>query len=69
LKLAPEAASVSSYDVLASAKPEFALPTRGTVADGKFYFIANNQRSMYDRYGIPRDEKKLEAIRIYALDL
>ena len=69
MKLADDGKSVASFDVLASAKPEFSLPTRGVAADGKFYVIANNQRGMYDRYGIPRDEKKLEPAKIFAIDL
>lgn len=69
LKLNDDAHAILSADALASGKPEFELPTRGTVADGKFYLIANNQRGQYDRYGIPRDEKKLEATKIFAVDL
>ncbi len=50
------------------AKPEFSAPARGVVAGGKFYFIANSQRSQYDGYGIPRDASKLEPARIFESD-
>src|SRR5205085_10216178 len=63
LTLKDDAHSIIKAEPLASGKPEFELPTRGTIADGKFYLIANNQRRHYDRHGIVRDEKTLEATK------
>lgn len=69
MKLDADGHAITSAEPIVSAQPEFGLPTRGAIADGKFYLIANNQRGHYDRYGIPRDEKKLEPTKIYTVDL
>lgn len=50
-------------------KPEFELPTYGTVAGDALYFIANSQKNKYDGYGSPKDASKLDAVKVYRSNL
>lgn len=65
LKLTPDGRSVAGLHPIEANKPELTVPTLGTLAGDKFYFIANSQKSNYDRFGLLRDKNKLEATRIY----
>jgi sugar lactone lactonase YvrE len=68
LILTPDGRSVASVHPIEANKPELALPTLGTLAGDKFYFIANSQKGNYDRFGLLRDASKLEGTRIYEVD-
>lgn len=54
---------------LDAGKPEFELPTYGTVAGDALYFIANSQKNKYDGYGSPKDASKLDAVKVYRSNL
>ena len=54
---------------LDAGKPEFELPTYGTVAGDALYFVANSQKNEYDTYGSPKDASKLDAVKVYRSDL
>lgn len=60
---------VKQGQALDAAKPEFGLPTQGVIVGNDFWFIANSQRGQYDRYGVPRDASKIEAVRVYRSDI
>ncbi len=64
-----EVTKIVHAQALDAAKPEFGTPTQGIVVDDGFYFIANSQRGAYDRYGLPLDESKLAAVKVYRSDL
>lgn len=68
LIMTPDGRSVASVHPIEANKPELTLPTLGTLAGDKFYFIANSQKGNYDRFGLLRDAGKLEATRIYEVD-
>ena len=68
MKLTPDGRSVASLHPIEANKPELTMPTLGTLAGDKFYFIANSQKGNYDRFGLLRDKNKLEATRIYEVD-
>jgi hypothetical protein len=69
LTLDPAGTTVTHAQALDAAKPEFGTPTQGVVVGDRFWFIANSQRAQYDSYGVPKDESKLEGVRIYRSDL
>lgn len=69
LTLAPDGRSIVRTQPLDAGQKAFGIPTRGVIVDGKYHFIANSQKDNYDRYGVLKDEKKLERVRIYASDL
>jgi len=69
LTLTQDGEGIASVDNLDVARPEFTDPTRGTFVDDRFYFIANSQRSQYDRYGLPRDAAKLAGVVVYSSSL
>lgn len=54
---------------LDAANPAFALPTYGTLAGDNLYFIANSQKGKYDKFGSPRDDAKLEPVKVFRSDL
>lgn len=54
---------------LDAANPEFKLPTYGAIEGDGLYFIANSQKNEYGAYGTPKDESKLEAVRVFRSDL
>ncbi|MGD9582533.1 MAG: L-dopachrome tautomerase-related protein [Lysobacterales bacterium] len=49
--------------------PELTAPTRGVVVDDHLYFIANTQKTNYDRYGLPIDKERLEGVRVWSSDI
>lgn len=69
LTLDPEGRKIIRTQPLDASQKAFGIPTRGVIVDGKYYFIANSQKDNYDRYGVVKDEKKLERVRVYASDL
>lgn len=68
LTMTPDGRAVASLHPIEANKPELSLPTLGTLAGDKFYFIANSQKGNYDRFGLLRDAAKLEGTRIYQVD-
>lgn len=54
---------------LDAANPEFKLPTYGAIDGDGLYFIANSQKNDYGTYGTPKDDAKLEAVRVFRSDL
>lgn len=69
LNLSEDGHSVLRAMPLDAGKPEFDLPTYGTVAGDALYFVANSQKNQYDSYGSPKDGAKLEAVKVYRSDL
>jgi hypothetical protein len=69
LNLSEDGHSVLRAMPLDAGKPEFDLPTYGTVAGDALYFVANSQKNQYDSYGSPKDAAKLEAVKVYRSDL
>jgi sugar lactone lactonase YvrE len=68
LKLTPDGRAIAGLYPLLANQPEMTVPTLGTLAGDKFYFIANSQKGNYDRFGLLRDQKLLEPTRIYEVD-
>jgi hypothetical protein len=68
LKLTPDGRSIAGLHPIEANQPALTMPTLGTLAGDKFYFIANSQKANYDRFGLLRDKSKLEATRIYEVD-
>lgn len=66
--LAADGRSIAGVQPLAAAQPEFDAPTFATLADDRLYFIANSQKHLYDRFGLPRKADALEGTRIYVVD-
>ena len=60
---------VEHAQALDAAKPEFGVPTQGVVVGDDFWFVANSQRSQYDRFGVPKDVSKIGAVNVYRSDL
>ncbi len=53
---------------LEAAQPALTEPTLATLADdGTLYFIANSQKQLYDRFGLPKKRDALQGTRIYSL--
>lgn len=69
LILSDDGRSVVRAMPLDAGKPEFELPTYGMIRDDGLYFVANSQKNRYDGYGSPKDESKLEPVKIYRSDL
>lgn len=69
LKLRDDGAAVVQAAPVAAAQPEFTAPTQGVAVGSEFFLIANSQKGQYDQYGIPRDAKKLEAVKIWKASL
>lgn len=67
-KLSSDGRRIVEAQPLDAAKPELSAPTRGVVANDRFYVVANSQKAKYDIYGIPRDASKLERVRVYESD-
>jgi hypothetical protein len=53
---------------LDAAHKAWGLPTRGTMAGDKYYFVSNTQKNQYDRYGLVMYANDLRAIRIWESD-
>ena len=68
LKLADDRRSITQVQALAANQPEITLPTMGTLAGDTYFFIANSQKSNYDRFGLVNDKSKLEGTRILQVD-
>ncbi len=68
LALAPDGRSFSSAQPLLAGQPDMPLPTLGTLDGDTLYVIANGQKHLYDRFGLPVRRDALEATRIYRLD-
>jgi len=69
LKLAPDGRSIVGVQPLEANRPELSLPTFATRDGDRLLVLANSQKANYDRFGLLRDRNKLEATRIFALDL
>lgn len=64
LKLADDRRSVTAVQPIAANVDEMTVPTLGTLDGGTFYFLANSQKSRYDRFGLAHDKGKIEPARI-----
>ena len=53
---------------LDAGRKAWGLPTRGTMAGDKYYFIANTQKDQFDRFGLVKDAKALQPVRIWESD-
>lgn len=51
------------------ANPAFGLPTYGAIDGDGLYFIANSQKNEYGTYGTPKDNSKLDAVKVFRSDL
>lgn len=60
---------IESYQPLDANQPALSLPTFATLDDDRLLVIGNSQKANYDRFGLIRDKSKLEATRIYQIDL
>lgn len=69
VSLGADGRSIIDLSVLDAARPEFTLPTAGTVDGDGYYFIANSQKNGYGTYGNPTDEAKLKPVQIFRSDL
>src|SRR5690606_25265435 len=69
LHLSDDGRAVVRAMPLDAGKPEFELPTYGTVAGDQFYFVANSQKNAYDSFGSPKDASKLEPVKVYRSNL
>jgi sugar lactone lactonase YvrE len=69
LHLSEDGHSIVRAIPLDVANPAFALPTWGTLAGDNLYFIANSQKNKYGAYGTPKDDAKLEPVRIFRSQL
>lgn len=69
LTLSQEGSAITKAMPLDAANPALSVPTYGTVADGKLYFVANSQKALYGQYGDVRDASKLESVKVFRSDL
>lgn len=69
LSLSPEGSRITKVMPLDVANPAFELPTYGTVAGDKLYFIANSQKGNYGQYGDVRDATAFEPVKVFRSDL
>jgi hypothetical protein len=69
LKLAPDGRSIVAVQPLEANKAPLVHPTFATRDGDRLIFIANSQKAMYDRFGLPRDASKLQGTVLYELDL
>lgn len=67
--LDPSGKGIARAQPLEAARKAWGLPTRGTLAGDKYYFVANTQKDQYDRYGLVKDTKSLQPIRIWESDV
>jgi hypothetical protein len=64
LKLADGHRSVVAVHPIAANIDAMTVPTLGTLDGATYYFLANSQKSRYDRFGLAHDKSKLEPSRI-----
>lgn len=64
LKLSDDRRSVAAVQPIAANIPEMSVPTLGTLDGATFYFLANSQKSRYDRFGLAHDRNRIEPARI-----
>ncbi|MDZ4812943.1 MAG: hypothetical protein SGI99_10070 [Pseudomonadota bacterium] len=69
LKLDASGTKITSSMPLDAGHAQFKAPTRGVIEGEAFYLIANSQKPMYDRFGLPIDSKKLEGVAIWKSNL
>jgi len=69
LKLAKDGRSIDAAMPLDVAQPAFASLGAGVVVGQDLYFIANSEKALYDSYGVLRDEKLLEPVRVFKSNL
>src|SRR5690606_13263334 len=69
LILSDDGRSVLRAMALDAGKPEFTLPTYGTLRDDGLYFVANSQKNGFDGYGNPKDADALEAVKVWRSDV
>lgn len=69
LKLSADGRSVASVMPLDVAQPAFATPTVGAIVGDQLYFIANSEKSLYDKYGVLKQPDRLEPTRIFRSNL
>lgn len=69
LTLSPEGSKITRVMPLDVARPAFKLPTYGTVAGDKLFFIANSQRNLYGQYGDLKQDAVLEPVKVFESNL
>jgi hypothetical protein len=69
LKLSADGRAIDSAMPLDVAQPAFSNPTLGAIAGDDFYFIANSQKGLYDKFGVLKEPAKLEATRVFRSNL
>ncbi len=69
LQLDESGRSVAKVLPLEANQDSVKFPTMLTMDGEDIYLIANSQKGNYDRFGLLRDKDKLEATRIYRLNV
>lgn len=69
LTLGDDGHSIVKAMPLDVANAAFGLPTYGTIDGDGLYFVANSQKNAYGTYGTPKDDAKLEAVKVFRSDL
>ncbi|HET6546143.1 MAG TPA: hypothetical protein VFG55_05285 [Rhodanobacteraceae bacterium] len=69
LGLSDNGRAITRVMPLDAANPQFTLPTYGAIDGDALYFIANSQKNQYGKYGDPKDESKLQPVRVFRSDL
>jgi sugar lactone lactonase YvrE len=69
LSLNADGRKITRATPLDAGSPELKLPTYGAIDGDGLYFIANSQKNAYGTYGTPKDDAKLEAVRVFRSDL
>lgn len=61
--------TVTKMEILQSHHPAFVLPTTGTIANGRFYYIVNSHLRNLEPDGTILREEELEGTKIFQIDL
>lgn len=69
LKLSGDGREVTSAMPLDVANPVFETLGKGAVVGHKIYYIANDQRSKYDQYGMLKEGAVLEPVHVFVSDM
>ena len=69
LSLSADGRSITKAMPLDAAHPALQLPTYGAIDGDGLYFVANSQKNKYGAYGTPKDDAKLEAVKVFRSNL
>ena len=61
--------AITKMEILQSHHPAFNLPTTGTIAKGRFYYIVNSHLRNLEPDGTILREEELEGTKIFQIDL